>query len=83
MEQTCTHLQSIRPVEPSSQGCVDCLASGRRDWVHLRLCVGCCDNSSGRHATKHFSPSANPIIQSFQPGENWLWCHVNEIFVVP
>jgi uncharacterized UBP type Zn finger protein len=88
VDQTCTHLQSIRPVKPSSQGCIDCLAEGRRDWVHLRICmacghVGCCDNSPGRHATKHFSTSGHPIIRSFEPGEDWLWCYVDEIFVLP
>ena len=51
----CRHLGMIRRVAPSAPGCEDCLAAGRRDWVHLRLCqtcghVGCCDSSPGRHA---------------------------------
>ena len=74
MADTCTHLDQILDVAPSSTGCEDCLAAGRRDWVHLRVCqqcghVGCCDNSPGRHATAHFHASGHPIIRSFEPGE--------------
>ena len=48
MVRRCTHLQTIRAVTPSAQGCEECLAIGS-DWVHLRLCltcghVGCCDS---------------------------------------
>ena len=40
------HLEMIRDVTPSADGCEDCLRIGSR-WVHLRLCltcghVGCC-----------------------------------------
>ena len=47
--QSCTHLDQIRDVEPSAQGCEDCLTIGGT-WVHLREClscghVGCCDSS--------------------------------------
>jgi uncharacterized UBP type Zn finger protein len=88
MARVCTHLSSIRPQEPPILACQDCLATGRRDWVHLRMCmtcghVGCCDNSPGRHATKHFSTTGHPIIRSLEPGENWFWCYVDEIFAVP
>ena len=53
-------------------------------WVHLRLClscghVGCCDSSKNKHATKHFHRTKHPIIQSFEPGEDWRWCYVDEI----
>jgi hypothetical protein len=52
MNGGCTHLDQIHDVTPSSWGCEDCLAQGRQDWVHLRVCqecghVGCCDNSPG------------------------------------
>ena len=36
MNGGCTHLDRIYDVTPSSWGCEDCLAQGRRDWVHLR-----------------------------------------------
>ncbi len=47
--QACTHLDQIRDVEPSAQGCEECLQMGDT-WVHLRECltcghVGCCDSS--------------------------------------
>ncbi len=76
------HLTEIRPVTPSAEGCEECLQSGS-GWVHLRLClscghVGCCDASPGRHATKHYQRTAHPIIQSFEPGESWRWCYVDE-----
>lgn len=68
--------------DPGSDGCVDCLAIGGR-WVHLRRClgcghVGCCDSSPHRHATAHFQSSGHPLIQSFEPGEEWLWCYLDE-----
>jgi len=78
----CTHLDHIRDVTPSSNGCEDCLKIGGT-WVHLREClecghVGCCDSSPNRHASKHFHATHHPIIRSFQPGENWKWCYVDE-----
>lgn len=76
------HVSAIRPVTPSAEGCEDCLSIAS-PWVHLRLCltcghVGCCDSSPNRHARRHFSSSGHPIIQSFEPGESWRWCYVDE-----
>ena len=61
---SCTHLDTIRPVTLSAPGCEECLKIGS-PWVHLRLClacghVGCCDNSPGKHATKHFHATSIP-----------------------
>ena len=83
MVKRCSHLQTIRPVTPSAQGCEECLAIGS-EWVHLRLCltcghVGCCDSSPGKHATKPFHATGHPIMQSFEPGEAWKWCYVDEV----
>jgi hypothetical protein len=37
-----------------------------------------------RHATAHFHETAHPIIQSFEPGEDWLWCYVDDLaFEIP
>ena len=82
-EKVCTHRDQIRPVTPSSGGCEDCLKTGDR-WVHLRLClicghVGCCDDSKNRHATRHFHATGHPIIKSFEPGEDWMWCYVDQV----
>jgi hypothetical protein len=64
-------------VPPSGTGCAECLGSGGW-WFHLRRCaecghVGCCDSSPSQHATGHWRSSGHPIIQSFEPGEDWFW----------
>ncbi len=87
MAQQCTHLDQIRDVTPSGEGCKECLETGDT-WVHLRLCmicghVGCCDNSKNKHATKHFHATQHPIIMSFEPGEDWGWCYVDEVYLEP
>ena len=82
---TCQHLSQIQEVTPTAQGCEECLKSGS-GWVHLRLCltcghVGCCDSSPNKHATQHFHATQHPIIQSFEKGENWRWCYVDQTLV--
>ena len=80
----CTHLDQIHDVKPQPpNGCKECLEMGDT-WVHLREClecghVGCCDSSKNKHATKHFHATKHPIVKSFQPGENWKWCYVDEV----
>lgn len=85
MQRQDPHLSQIREVTPSAKGCEDCLKTGDR-WVHLRLClscghVGCCDSSKNKHARAHHGGTKHPIIQSFEPGENWKWCYVDETFL--
>ena len=88
MTDPCTHLDQINDVAPRTpNGCEECLQTGDR-WVHLRLCricghVGCCDSSPNRHATAHFHATEHPIVQSFQPGEDWVWCYVDEVYLEP
>ena len=79
MAAQCTHLGEIRKVTPSGKGCKECLEMGDR-WVHLRL-VGCCDSSKNRHASAHFRHAKHPIVQSFEPGEDWRWCYADEVFL--
>ena len=79
MADTCTHLDTIAGVTPSA-----CLAVGGR-WVYLRRCedcghVGCCDNSPGRHASAHWNTTQHPLIRSFEPGADWIWCVPDELF---
>ena len=87
-EPICGHLDMIGDAPPSAQGCEDCLAIGGR-WMHLRRCatcghIGCCDSSPNRHATKHFHSSNHPIVQSFEPGEDWYWCYADDVaFEIP
>jgi hypothetical protein len=72
-------------VPPSGAGCVECLASDGW-WLHLRRCaacgrVGCCDSSPGQHATAHFRETGHPVVQSFEPGEDWFWDFESEAHV--
>jgi len=77
------HLDQINDVEPRTpEGCEECLRAGGH-WVHLRLCltcghVGCCDSSPMRHGRAHASETGHPIVQSFEPGESWRWCFIDE-----
>ena len=78
----CTHLDQIKDVEPSTQGCEECLETGDW-WVHLREClacghVGCCDSSPN----KHFHSTEHPLVQAFEPGEDWIWCYVDEVVIM-
>jgi len=88
MARECEHVVQAKNVKPHTpDGCEECLKTGMR-WVHLRLCqecghVGCCDNSIGKHATKHFHATKHAIMKSFEPGEDWSWCYVDELFIEP
>ncbi len=82
-EPSCSHLKTIIDVAPSGDGCIDCLAIGSH-WLHLRRCtacghVGCCDSSPMKHVTAHFGETTHPLVQSFEPGEDWLWCYVDNV----
>jgi uncharacterized UBP type Zn finger protein len=83
MSSECTHLGQIKITETRTDVCEDCVKTGD-SWVHLRLCltcghVGCCDSSKNKHATKHFHGSRHPLVRSIEPGENWVWCYVDEV----
>jgi uncharacterized UBP type Zn finger protein len=83
----CGHFVQVRDVVPSAVGCEDCLKIGD-EWVNLRLCltcghVGCCDNSKNKHATKHYHATHHPVIVSYEEGESWLWCYVDEVGIDP
>ena len=83
MARTCKHLREVKDVSPTADGCEECLKIGAT-WVHLRLClscghVGCCDSSQHKHATKHFHATNHPVMQSFEPGEDWKLCYVDNI----
>jgi len=69
---------------PSGAGCLECSAAGGW-WVHLRRCaacghVGCCDSSPSQHATAHYRGSGHPVVQSFEPGEDWFWDYGADAF---
>ena len=81
---TCSHVDTIDiELDPSADGCEDCLAVGA-SWVHLRMCqhcghVGCCDSSPNRHATAHYRGTDHPVVRSFEPGEDWFWCYQDKV----
>lgn len=78
--------EGINPtVPPSGSGCLECERDGGW-WVRLRRCaecghVGCCDSSLSRHASAHFAETGHPIMQSFEPGEDWFWDFRTAAFV--
>jgi hypothetical protein len=73
-----SELRGIDPtVPPSGTGCLECDESDGW-WFHLRRCaqcghIGCCDTSPSQHATAHAEATGHPLIQSFEPGEDWFW----------
>jgi CPA1 family monovalent cation:H+ antiporter len=81
----CEHLRhaDLHVTPKTPHGCPDCEREGTRT-VHLRLClacgtVGCCDSSEGQHARRHYHDTGHPVIRSFEPGEAWRWCFVDQI----
>lgn len=79
----CAHASLIRDIVPNSRdSCPECVARGD-GWVHLRVClvcghVGCCDESPNRHARRHFHATGHPVIQSYEIGENWRYCFIDD-----
>jgi uncharacterized UBP type Zn finger protein len=86
MARVCKHIKEANlSVTPSGTGCKECLEMGDT-WVHLRLClecghVGCCDSSKNKHATKHYHATKHPVIKAFEPGEEWRWCYLDDLYV--
>ena len=77
-------------VPPSGTGCATCDSAAPPGWwVHLRRCaacghIGCCDSSPGQHATAHAESAGHPVIQSFEPGEDWFYDYeTNQAFDGP
>lgn len=82
----CTHIErSIHRMEipRGPLACEECVRRGQ-SWVALRMCatcghIACSDESPGRHAHAHFRATAHPIVKTAEPGEDWLWCYVDEV----
>lgn len=80
----CEHLLDLPSPspEPLSTTCLECEAVGSHP-VQLRIClscglVACCDSSVHRHATAHFKESGHPVMRTFEPGQDWRWCYVDQ-----
>ena len=86
--KTCEHLEAVTSFKKAEEMvCEDCIKEGSK-WVHLRTCQSCgvtlcCDSSEKQHARKHFNQTKHPVIQSAEPGENWLWCYEHELYKKP
>jgi len=84
MADTCTHVDEVEIDTPATgTGCEECLAMGAH-WLHLRRCmrcghIGCCDSSPNKHASKHSRAVGHALVQSFEPGEDWYWCFVDDL----
>jgi len=86
---TCEHIdalpEGVDTFGPAADatGCVECLATGGQ-WLHLRRClecghIGCCDSSPHKHASAHARSKPHALIQSFEPGEEWLYCYPDDV----
>ena len=80
----CTHLDEIQPgssraataaSNASSSACSGCTSGGARRAATSAAAT----TRPGKHATAHFHTEAHPIIQSFEPGEDWFYCYVDDI----
>ncbi|MCZ6473720.1 MAG: UBP-type zinc finger domain-containing protein [SAR324 cluster bacterium] len=86
-EERCEHLTEGEVPQPNSSTCDECSKAGQTP-VQLRICrtcghVGCCDSSPGKHATAHFHETKHPIIQTFEPGDDWGWCYEHKKGIGP
>ena len=86
MTESCVHIEAVTTMKHAKQrACEECVKIGAR-WVHLRTCQTCgvtlcCDNSPNRHATKHAKTTSHPVLASAEPGERWLYCYPDDVFV--
>jgi hypothetical protein len=83
----CTHVGLTHQVQPQSNGCEECLASGQQ-WHALRICltcghVGCSDDSANHHARQHFEQTGHPIIMAYNEpaAANIGWCYIDQTYV--
>ena len=86
MATPCDHVQEVRSdwAPAPEPVCEDCAGAGEGDWVSLRRCltcghIGCCDSSPRRHATAHHHETRHPMVRTLQPGQDWVWCYVDEV----
>ncbi len=81
--ETCPHLAETAPLPtPSAVACEICIAENHR-WVELRQCqecgyVGCCDDSGGHHARRHWESTGHPVVASLEEGAEWAYCFAHD-----
>ena len=85
-DEICVHIKEIEQLKlPVKHVCEECVKNGT-EWLHLRTCQTCgvtlcCDDSPSRHMTQHNHKTGHPVIISAEPGERWIWCYKDELFV--
>ena len=80
------HLSLVRPVTPRTPGgCQECLALGSELGAPAPVpdlrARGLLRLFPTAAARAHAFAVGHPIVQSFEPGEDWRWCYVDETFV--
>ena len=81
----CEHLLNLEIKVGEKYECEACIKTDS-EWVHLRTCQTCgstlcCDSSPNQHASKHHSETKHPVIISAEPGEEWMYCYVDDLFI--
>ena len=85
-QKICEHISAIEELRlPKAYECEECVKTNST-WVHLRTCQTCgatlcCDQSPNKHMTGHYHQSGHPVVISAEPGEKWMWCYDDELFV--
>lgn len=68
-----------RHLDPRNPAAQTTTWPGSMDSPNVCGHVGCCDSSPNRHATGHFRATVHPLIQAFEPGEDWYWCYLDDV----
>jgi hypothetical protein len=84
--KTCSHLQKANlGVQGKTKGCEECekkdLTGFTCDYVYHVVMSAAVILLLIKHGTKHFGDSGHPVIRSYEPGENWKWCYLDEQFM--
>ncbi len=82
--QHCAHIEQIQEVTPSANGCE---GSAWPRAIGGFTCASAAPAATWAAATprkistppRTFHATQHPIIQSFQPGEDWMWCYVDQL----
>ncbi len=85
-QPVCEDIKVITELKlPNDYVCEECVKT-HSTWLHLRTCQTCgvtlcCDDSKNKHMTQHYHKTTHPVIISAEPGEQWMWCYKDELFV--
>ena len=85
MADSCAHIAALGTLKHARRReCEECVKIAA-EWLHLRTCQTCgatlcCDSSPNKHASKHARAATHPVICSAEPGEQWVYCFVDDAF---